>query len=52
MTPKRMRIWIELVSRRQRHELAARLMLDALAARGDPKAVKEQFGKLSSNDGD
>jgi DNA-binding response OmpR family regulator len=46
LTPRQLIARLRLARRRRRHELAAALSLNALAARGEAKDLKRQLKKL------
>jgi predicted ArsR family transcriptional regulator len=46
MTPRQIAAALKLASRRHRRELAEQLNIQTMAARGEPKAVEEQFAEL------
>jgi hypothetical protein len=45
-TPRQMVAWLHFASKRRRAEAADGLVLNAMAARGDPKDIKAQIEKL------
>jgi hypothetical protein len=48
-TPRQLNGFLRFASRRRCLEAAERMALAATAARGDPKAVKDQIEKLSKD---
>jgi hypothetical protein len=46
MTPREIAGSLHFVQRRRRRETAAKLMFDALAARGEPRELKRQIEQL------
>jgi len=48
-TPRQLHAFQRIAARRERHEAANRLVLDAMAARGDPKTLEKRVKAMTGD---